>query len=136
LAYTGASRGLLEFAVGLPLSPIFLLMTMQIILLAMGTFMEPLSIMMVTLPIYMPIIHAMGFNPLWFGAIMLLNMEMAVTSPPFGLSLFVMKGVAPPDTTMGDIYRAALPFLGCDLVVMVAMIFFPPLVLWLPGMMR
>ena len=67
---------------------------------------------------------------------MLLNMEMAVTSPPFGLSLFVMKGVAPPDTTMGDIYRAALPFLGCDLVVMIAMIFFPPLVLWLPGMMR
>ena len=136
LAYTGASRGLLEFAVGLPLAPIFLLMAMQLILLAMGTFMEPLSIMMVTLPIYMPIIHALGFPPLWFGAIMLLNMEMAVTSPPFGLSLFVMKGVAPSDTTMGDIYRAALPFLGCDLIVMIAMIYFPPLVLWLPGMMR
>lgn len=136
LAYTGASRGLLEFAVALPLSPLLLLMFMQLTLLAMGTFMEPLSIMMVTIPIYFPIVIALGFNPLWFAAIMLLNMEMATTSPPFGLSLFVMKGVAPRDTTMGDIYRAALPFLGCDLIVMVAMIFFPSLVLWLPGMMR
>ena len=136
MAYTGASRGLLEFAVGLPLSPILLLVVMQVILLAMGTFMEPLSIMMVTIPIYFPIVIALGYNPLWFAAIMLLNMEMAVTSPPFGLSLFVMKGVAPRDTTMGDIYRAALPFLGCDLIVMLAMIFFPPLVLWLPGLMH
>jgi len=136
LAYTGASRGLLEFAVGLPLAPIFLVAAMQVILLAMGTFMEPLSIMMVTIPIYFPIINALGFNPLWFGTIMLLNMEMATTSPPFGLSLFVMKGVAPRDTTMGDIYRAALPFLGCDLIVMLAMMLFPPLVLWLPGLMH
>ena len=66
---------------------------------------------------------------------MLLNMQMASTSPPFGLQLFVMKGVAPADTKMSDIYKAALPFLGCDSVVMLLMIFFPPLVLWLPNMM-
>jgi TRAP-type mannitol/chloroaromatic compound transport system permease large subunit len=60
---------------------------------------------------------------------------MATTSPPFGLALFVMKSVAPKDTTMGDIYKAALPFLGCDAVTMAAIMAFPALVLWLPGLM-
>ena len=102
----------------------------------MGTFMEPLTIMMVTLPIYMPIIHNLGFNPLWFGAIMLINMEMATTSPPFGLVLFVMKGVAPSDTTMGDIYKAGLPFLACDAVAMGLIMAFPALALYLPSLMK
>ena len=83
----------------------------------------------------MPIISAINFNPVWFGIIMLLNLEMGAASPPFGLVLFVMKGVAPPDTTMGDIYRAALPFLGMDLLVMAFLIVFPTIALWLPGLM-
>lgn len=136
LAYTGASQGLVEFALSIPLPPICVLIAMQIVLLIMGTFMEPLTIMMVTLPIFMPIVEKLAFNPLWFGAIMLLNMEMATTSPPFGLVLFVMKGVAPPGTTMGDIYKAGLPFLGCDAVAMALMMAFPGLVLWLPGLMQ
>ncbi len=136
LAYTGASQGLVEFALSIPLPPICVLIAMQIVLLIMGTFMEPLTIMMVTLPIFMPIVEKLAFNPLWFGAIMLLNMEMATTSPPFGLVLFVMKGVAPPGTTMGDIYKAGLPFLGCDAVAMGLMMAFPGLVLWLPGLMQ
>jgi tripartite ATP-independent transporter DctM subunit len=136
LAYTGASQGLVEFALSIPLPPICVLIAMQIVLLIMGTFMEPLTIMMVTLPIFMPIVEKLAFNPLWFGAIMLLNMEMATTSPPFGLVLFVMKGVAPPGTTMGDIYRAGLPFLACDAVAMAFMMAFPGLVLWLPGLMQ
>jgi len=135
LAFTGATSGLCRLALGLPITPIMLLIVMQIILLAMGTFMEPLAIMMVTIPIYMPIIHSIGFNPLWFGTIMLLNMEMATLSPPFGLSLFAMKGVAPADTTMGDIYWAAMPFLALNMVAMALMILYPPLVLWLPGQM-
>jgi tripartite ATP-independent transporter DctM subunit len=136
LAYTGASQGLVEFALSIPLPPICVLIAMQIVLLIMGTFMEPLTIMMVTLPIFMPIVEKFAFNPLWFGAIMLLNMEMATTSPPFGLVLFVMKGVAPPGTTMGDIYKAGLPFLACDAVAMAFMMAFPGLVLWLPGLMQ
>ena len=83
----------------------------------------------------MPIINALNFDPVWFAAMMLLNMEMATTSPPFGLALYVMKGVAPPDTTMGDIYRGALPFLGCDLAAMAVMMLFPAVVLWLPTLM-
>jgi len=135
LAFSGASKGLIAFVLSVPLTPILIIIAMQIILLFMGTFMEIFSIMMITIPIFMPIITALGFDPLWFGVIMLLNMEMATTSPPFGLSLFVMKGVAPPDTTMGDIYKGALPFLGCDVIAIALMLAFPILVLWLPSMM-
>ncbi len=136
LAYTGASRGLVDLAVGLPLPPILIVVSMQIILLLMGMFMEPLTIMMVTLPIFIPIIQEIGYDLLWFGAIMLLNMEMAATSPPFGTALFVMRGVAAQDTTMGDIYRSALPFLMCDLIAIIIIMIFPPIVLWLPGLMK
>ncbi|MFC2013898.1 TRAP transporter large permease subunit [Chloroflexota bacterium] len=135
LGFTGASSRLGELAVSLPLPPVMLLIVMQLLLLAMGTFMDALPIMMVTIPIYYPIVRLIGWDPIWFAAIMLLNMEMASLSPPFGLSLFVMKGVAPPDTTMGDIYRAALPFFGLCAVAMILMILFPILSLWLPSVM-
>lgn len=136
LAYTGAARGLTELAAGFPLAPILLLIAMQLVLIILGMFIDQISMMMITIPIFMPIVTALGWNPIWFGAIMLLNLEIGCTTPPFGVVLFVMKGVAPPDTTMGDIYRAALPFIICDLIVMVLMMAFPEMVLWLPGMMR
>jgi tripartite ATP-independent transporter DctM subunit len=133
LAFSGASLGLVQLAAELNLHPMFILIFMQIILLFMGIFMEPLTIMMVTLPIYLPIAKNLGFHPLWFGTIMLINMEMATTTPPFGLVLFVMKGVAPPDTTMADIYRAGFPFLICDAVAMGLVMAFPWLALYLPS---
>jgi tripartite ATP-independent transporter DctM subunit len=136
LAFSGATAGLVELVGGLRVAPLLILIAMQIIILALGTSMELVSIMMISIPVFMPIVNAVGFNPVWFGIIMLLNLEMGAASPPFGMMLFVMKGVAPPDTTMGDIYRAALPFLGMDLIVMALIIAFPSLALWLPGMMR
>ncbi|MFC1980444.1 TRAP transporter large permease subunit, partial [Chloroflexota bacterium] len=105
-------------------------------LLIMGTFIDCVAMVMLTMPIFMPLVLALGFNPVWFGVIVLLNMEMAETTPPYGLTLFVMKGVAPTGTTMGDIYRAGLPFLGCDLIVMILLMVFPTLALWLPGLMH
>ena len=76
------------------------------------------------------------FFALWFALIMLINMEMANTTPPFGLLLFVMKGVAPKNTTMGDIYKAGVPFLLCDALVMVLVMIFPQIALYLPGLMK
>jgi len=134
LAFIGATRGAAELVEGLPLSPVLIIIGMQVIVLLLGMFMDAMSIMMVTLPVYMPIIDIVGINPIWFAAIMLLSIEMSGTTPPFGMNLFVMKGVAPADTTMGDIYRAGLPFLGCDLIAMVLMLAFPPIALWLPGL--
>jgi len=136
LAFSGGSRGLAQFAIGLPVSPIFVVVAMHVVGISLGMIMGPIAIMMLTLPIFVPVLNALGFNLVWFGAMYLLNMEMAVTSPPFGLALFVMKGVAPPGTTMGDCYRAALPFLGCDLIVIILMLIFPQVALWLPSVMR
>jgi len=136
LSYSGASRGLSEIATGLPVAPIVIVIAMQVIILFLGGFMDVVAIMMITLPTFVPVILTLGFDPVWFAVIFLLNIEMAGTSPPFGLGLFVMKGVAPPDTTMGDIYRAALPFLGCDLIAMALIVAFPELTLWLPRLMH
>jgi tripartite ATP-independent transporter DctM subunit len=135
MAYTGATNKIIVFISKLFLPPIMLVIAMQVVMLFMGTFLEAMPIMMITIPIFMPIIQALQINPIWFGVVMLLNMEMAMTSPPFGLSLFVMKGVSPAGVTMRDIYLAAMPFLLCDLVAMVLIMAFPILVLWLPSMM-
>jgi tripartite ATP-independent transporter DctM subunit len=134
LAFTGATTGLADLATATGLPPIVVIIIMQFILILLGMFMEPLSIMMLTVPIYFPVIQAFGYDPVWFGAIMLLNMEMATISPPFGLNLFVMRGVAPRGVTMGDVYAASIPFLLLDLLVMAALLAFPPLALWLPGL--
>lgn len=136
LAFSGASRNLVELVTALPVPPIVLIFGMQFVTLLMGCFLESGSIIMITFPIFMPIVYASGFDPIWFAALMLLNLEMGLTTPPFGVNLFVMKGVAPPDTTTRDIYMATLPFLGCDLIVMMLMIAFPSLALWLPHMMK
>ena len=101
-----------------------------------GCFMEQGSIVMIALPLFIPVVDALGFDPIWFAVIFLLNLEMATTTPPFGLSLFAMKGVASPDTTMGDIYKAALPFLYCDVIAMALIIAFPTIALWLPTVGR
>jgi len=135
LAFTGASGGLVEMATSLPLSPIWLVVAMQAVLMVMGCFMEPLSIMMLTIPIFFPIIKALNLSPIWFGVIMLLNMEMATITPPFGLVLFVVKGVAPAGTTLGQVYRAALPFIACETVVMGLLIAFPSLITSVPALM-
>jgi tripartite ATP-independent transporter DctM subunit len=136
LTFTGASEGLVKLAVGFPLPPILILIAMQIILLILGTFMDAVAIMMITMPTYVPIIKTLGFNPVWFAVIILLNLEVAVLSPPFGILLYTMKGIAGPGTTMGDVIRAALPFMGLILLAMVLIIAFPIVALWLPGLMR
>jgi tripartite ATP-independent transporter DctM subunit len=136
LAFTGASTGLVQAVTDLNFSPIVFIIIMQIIFLIMGTFMSTVAIMMVTIPIIMPIVNILGIHPIWFGVIMLLNMEMATSTPPFGMLLFVMRGVIKDsNVSMADIYKATLPFIFCDMVSMTLMLIFPQLVLWLPSMM-
>ena len=97
--------------------------------------MESITIMMITIPIFMPIIHTLGFNPIWFAILFLINVETGGITPPFGLILYVVKGIAPPDTTMMDIIRAVFPFIICNIVVLGILVAFPVLPLWLPGLM-
>ncbi len=135
MAFSGASAGLIRVVTELEMPPILVLITMQVLLMFLGCFMDNLSMVMIAIPIYLPIVNALHFDALWFSLIMLINMEMANTTPPFGLLLFVMKGVAPPDTTMGEIYKAGIPFLLCDALVMILVMIFPQIALYLPGLM-
>jgi len=135
LAYTGVVRELTDVMVGLPLPPLALVAVMMFILLILGMFMSALPMIMITLPIFLPIIYELGFSPIWFGILFLINIEMGQSTPPFGYLLFVMKGVAPPGTTFGEIVKAGIPFLICDALCMGVVMAFPILALWLPGLM-
>ena len=105
-----------------------------LVLILLGMFMGQISIMLLTVPIFFPLAISIGFDPIWFGLVMLLSLEISFTTPPFGLLLFVMKGVAPPGTTMKEIYLAAIPFIFCSLLVVVLLVMFPALATWLPSL--
>jgi tripartite ATP-independent transporter DctM subunit len=134
LAFSGASSGLIAWATGFEASPLGMLFIMLGIILFLGCFMDQLSMMLLTAPIFFPLAKVLAFDPVWFGLIMLLALEVGYTTPPFGLLLFVMKGVAPPGTTMKDIYLAGMPFIACVLLLIGLIIIFPPLATWLPAL--
>jgi tripartite ATP-independent transporter DctM subunit len=133
MVFTGASKGLAQFIVGLAIPSILVFIVMQVVVLILGMFMAVLPIMMIVLPIFIPIICALGLDPVWFGAVFLVNAEVGTISPPFGLNLFVMKGVASPDTSTTDIWRSAIPFIILDLMAMALITIFPQIALWLPS---
>ena len=132
LAFTGASSGLMNWALAFDFTPLGMLFVMIGVILFLGCFMDQLSMMLLTAPIFFPLAKTLGFDLTWFGLIMLLTLEIGYTTPPFGLLLFVMKGVAPPGTSMRDIYLAAMPFIACVMILIGLVIVFPPLATWLP----
>ena len=134
LAFSGASSGLIRWATSFDLAPIAMLLVMFGVLLLLGMFMEQISMMLLTVPIFFPLATTLGFDPVWFGLIILLALEISFTTPPFGLLLFVMKGVAPKDTTMREIYGSAIPYMACSMLLVALLILFPQLALWLPGL--
>ncbi len=138
LAFSGGSAGLINWVTGFDVTPVVMLLMMFGILLILGMFMDQLAMMLLTVPIFFPIVATLDFGlPLemkmiWFGVIMLLAMEISFTTPPFGLLLFVMQGVAPPGTTFVEICRAAVPFMACAMLLVALIIAFPGIVTWLP----
>lgn len=136
LAYTGAISGLASLVTRWNVSPMMVVVLMQLVMFIMGTALESLGIMLVCTPIFFPIIQSLGLDPLWFGVIMLINMETASISPPYGLQLFVMKGVSSADTTLGDVLNASWPFCGLNILVMALIMIFPGICTWLPNLMR
>lgn len=136
MAFSGASSGLIGYAQGLELSPYALIAVMFVIVMILGMFMDQLSIMMLTIPIFMPLILLHGFNPVWFGVVMLLGLELSLATPPFGLLLFVMLSVSPPGTTLMEVARAALPYIMCTLMLVLLLAVFPQIALWLPSLIR
>jgi len=134
LAISGATAGLVGWVSGLDVSPTVILIAMFLLLLIMGMFMDQVSIMLLTVPIFFPLAQSLGFDLIWFGIVVLLSLEISGVTPPFGLGLFVMLGVAPKGTTLGDVSKAVLPFVGCDLICFVLLTFFPTIALFLPNL--
>jgi tripartite ATP-independent transporter DctM subunit len=135
LAFSGASSGLIKAVVDLHLSPLLVLISMQVSLLFLGCFMDNLSIAVIAVPLFMPVLKALGFDPLWVGVMTLINMDMGNLTPPFGLQLFVMKGMQ-PSTPMSDIIRSSFPFLLCETATLILVMIFPQIAIYLPGLMR
>lgn len=138
LAFSGGSAGLINWVTGFDVEPVTMLLMMFGILLILGMFMDQLAMMLLTVPIFFPVIATLDFGlppemkMIWFGVIMLLALEISFTTPPFGLLLFVMQGVAPPGTTFVEICRAAVPFMACAILLVALIIAFPGIVTWLP----
>lgn len=133
LAYSGASRGLLTFVVGMSVDPVMIILLMMLLVLILGCFMEQIAIMLITLPIFMPILKTAGIDPIWFAVMMLINLEMGLMTPPFGLLLFIMKGVAPPEVTMKQVYRSVMPYLAINGAVIFAILWQPKIAMFLPS---
>lgn len=117
---------------GLSLPPLMIIVVIMVIWVILGTFLEWLAIMLLTLPIFLPIIKALGFDPVWFGILFNLNMQIAYLSPPFGGAPFFLKSVAPADITMEEIFSACWPWMGLQLITLALVLWFPEIALWLP----
>ncbi|MBT4019581.1 MAG: TRAP transporter large permease subunit [Alphaproteobacteria bacterium] len=138
LAASQASVSLIEWVTSFDVSGYALLVIMFGVLLLLGMFMDQFAMMLLTVPIFFPIVQGIDFGMpmnmqmIWFAVIMLLAMEISFTTPPFGLLLFVMQGVAPPGTRFSEICMAALPFMMCAMLLVALIVIFPSIALWLP----
>ncbi|MDQ0316649.1 TRAP transporter large permease [Amorphus orientalis] len=133
LSFSGATGGLIRMIEGLDLSALYILIGMILILLFLGCFVDQISMLMVTIPVFIPLARSVGIDELVLGVVYLLTMEIALLTPPFGLLLFVMQGVSPPEIRMRQIYAAVTPFLIIKLIVLALVVAIPALGTWLPG---
>jgi tripartite ATP-independent transporter DctM subunit len=120
--------------VGLPVAPVVVVLIMMSILIVLGCLMDWIGICLLTMPIFVPIIKHLGYDPIWFGVLFCMNMQISYLSPPFGPAAFYLKGVAPPDISLNEIFAALWPFMGLQAVSLALVLFFPQIALWLPGL--
>jgi C4-dicarboxylate transporter, DctM subunit len=135
LSYAQLPQKLVAWVLGMNVTPLTVIVMINLLLIVLGCIMDPAAIILVTVPIFAPIVQALGFDLVWFGVMFVVNMELAEITPPLGLNLFVMKAVAPPEVTMKDIIMGSVPFMILDLVGIALVIIFPQLILWLPSKM-
>jgi tripartite ATP-independent transporter DctM subunit len=131
----GASEFMISLVQGWNISPIAMVWLMMVIWLMLGCLLDPMGMLLITIPVFVPIIKSLGLDPVWFGVLFVINCEMAYITPPFGFNLFYMKAIVPKSVTMGDIYRSIIPFVFVQFFLLALCIYFPKLVLWLPSVM-
>ena len=122
-----------DFTHGLDLPPIMIIIMFQIIMLLLGFIIDEFIIVLMCAPLFTPIAVSLGYDPIWFGVLMIINILIAVQTPPYGFALFYLKGIAPADVGMGEIYKSVTPFILVNLAVLIICMIFPDIVLWLPN---
>jgi tripartite ATP-independent transporter DctM subunit len=135
LSFSGATEGIVSSVFGRQLSPFAILAGMMLLLIFLGIFVDQVSTMLITLPVFMPIVQRLEIDLIWFGVLYLICMQLGLLLPPHGLLLMTMRGVAPPQVTMADIFRAVVPYVALSLVLLVVIILFPSVATWLPALL-
>jgi tripartite ATP-independent transporter DctM subunit len=135
LSFSGATNGIIQLVANQDLSVTTAILGMMLILIVLGFFIDEVSMMMITLPFFMPLVQRMEVDLVWFGVLFLLCMQIGLLSPPFGLLLFAMKGVAPPEITMRQVIQAVMPYMYFGIAIMMLVFWWPPLATWLPKLL-
>jgi tripartite ATP-independent transporter DctM subunit len=129
---TGAHELMEHLLLSIPGGRYAILITIQMVFFILGCILDPAGIIMICTPVFVPVIKSLGFDPLWFGVLFIMNMEMGYLTPPFGFNLFYMKAIAPPGVTMTDIYQSVVPFVALQALGLAIVIIFPEIALWFP----
>jgi tripartite ATP-independent transporter DctM subunit len=135
LSFSGATEGIVSNILGAGLTPFAILAGMMLLLIFLGIFVDQVSMMLITLPVFMPIVQQLGIDLIWFGVLYLICMQLGLLLPPHGLLLMTMKGVAPKEVTMAHIFRAVVPYVAMSLVLLVIIILVPAIATWLPNVL-
>jgi len=133
LTFSGATGGLVDAIRDAALTAPVVLAAMLLVLLVLGCFVDQVSMMLITLPFFMPLVELYRLDPVWFGVLFLICMQLGLLTPPFGMLLFTMKSVAPRTVTMGQVYAAAIPYVALGLLALGAVAAFPAVATWLPA---
>jgi TRAP-type mannitol/chloroaromatic compound transport system permease large subunit len=133
---TGTGNLVLNILGSLPFGATGIILVMLIIALIMGMFIDPVAISMICIPIFIPVLNVFGIDPLWFMLLFVIAVVIGYITPPFGLNIFYMKGVAPDDVTIMDIYRGTIPFTIIKVICLGLCIIFPWILTYLPSLVR
>jgi tripartite ATP-independent transporter DctM subunit len=136
LVSSGAIAGLVKLSTELTVPSAVIVVATQIVVVFLGCFMDPASIVMISVPIFFPIVQALHYDMLWYAILLLINIQLGLITPPFGLDVYTMKALSPSDVTLGEVFRASMPFLAIGFLLMVIIWFYPPLITWLPSIAR
>jgi tripartite ATP-independent transporter DctM subunit len=131
----GGGRFVSQLLLGSGLSTWGIIIVMQCILIFLGCFIDWVGIIMLCVPIFGPIIRQLGFDPIWFGVLFAVNLQVSFLSPPFGYALFYLKGVAPPEISTVDIWKSSAPFIVLQIIGVICVMVFPEIILWLPKLL-
>jgi tripartite ATP-independent transporter DctM subunit len=132
----GGTKLIQDALTALPVGPLGVVILIQIVWIILGCFIDWIGILLLTAPIFVPVVLALGFDPVWMGVLFCMNMQISYISPPFGPAAFYLKGVTPPGITLGDIFGSIWPYMGLQVIALGLVIAFPEIALWLPRTMQ